>query len=270
MKKIIVPSDFSKIAINALEVAAAIAKKTDAEIVLLHVIEMAPSFTKNVERPEYGVYMEKMHTQMEKLRSDARFSNLKMIGEIDVEYGWETIEDKIATYKADLIVMGTEEVDYFDSTKVGEHTKLLLKKAACPVLVIKKKIKNFKLESSIFATNFDNSHFEILKNLQWLLTTSSSKIHVLYVNTPNSFATTRKLEKTFAEQTKKYGIENVELAIYNDIGKADGILNYSDDIHADIIIMPTSGRKGLSYLINGSIAEIVVDNSDRVVMTIHI
>ena len=40
MKTILVPTDFSKHAENALKVAAQIAKKNDGEIILLHMLEL--------------------------------------------------------------------------------------------------------------------------------------------------------------------------------------------------------------------------------------
>jgi nucleotide-binding universal stress UspA family protein len=49
MKKILVPTDFSKPAMIASEVAADIAKKANAELILLHVVEEAVGNSLNVE-----------------------------------------------------------------------------------------------------------------------------------------------------------------------------------------------------------------------------
>ncbi len=49
MKKILVPTDFSKPARWALEVATNIAKKAKAQIVLLHIVEQPTSESFNVE-----------------------------------------------------------------------------------------------------------------------------------------------------------------------------------------------------------------------------
>ena len=46
MKKILVPTDFSELAENALKYAAQLAKRTDAELLLLHVYTI-PVFTEN-------------------------------------------------------------------------------------------------------------------------------------------------------------------------------------------------------------------------------
>ena len=49
MKKILVPTDFSKPAMIAVEVAADIARKSGAELTLLHVIEEAVGNSMNIE-----------------------------------------------------------------------------------------------------------------------------------------------------------------------------------------------------------------------------
>ena len=48
MKNILVPTDFSKPAQSALEVAVGIAKKAKAQITLLHVVEQPTSVSFNV------------------------------------------------------------------------------------------------------------------------------------------------------------------------------------------------------------------------------
>ena len=49
MKKILVPTDFSKPATIAVETAADIARKAGAELILLHVIEEAVGNSMNIE-----------------------------------------------------------------------------------------------------------------------------------------------------------------------------------------------------------------------------
>ena len=54
MKKILVPTDFSENAINATKAAADIARKTNAEIILLHIIEL-PQEAMDAIKPGYEI-----------------------------------------------------------------------------------------------------------------------------------------------------------------------------------------------------------------------
>jgi nucleotide-binding universal stress UspA family protein len=93
MKNILVPTDFSKISISALEVAVEIAKKANSEITVLHVVEEAgqDSFSimgewKTKENWSDKLFtlklLEKAKAQLEKLVLDSRFSSVKVNGEL--------------------------------------------------------------------------------------------------------------------------------------------------------------------------------------------
>ena len=50
MKRILVPTDFSESAINATKAAADIARKTNAELILLHIIELPHEGTDAIQK----------------------------------------------------------------------------------------------------------------------------------------------------------------------------------------------------------------------------
>ena len=67
MKKILVPTDFSKPATIAAEVAADIARRSGGEITLLHVIEEATEGSINIEgEASYGSNMNFLRAEAEK------------------------------------------------------------------------------------------------------------------------------------------------------------------------------------------------------------
>ena len=66
---------------------------------------------------------------------------------------------------------------------------------------------------------------------------------------------------------KKHNFENIKAEIYNSLSEESGIIEFADDIDADLIAMTTHGRTGLLHLLTGSIAEDVVNHSSRPVWT---
>jgi nucleotide-binding universal stress UspA family protein len=89
MKKILVPTDFSKPAMVATEVGADIARKAGAELTLLHVIEEAVANSLNVEGQvtadsgwEEKLFtmklIEKAKKQMAKLVEDPKLADVKL------------------------------------------------------------------------------------------------------------------------------------------------------------------------------------------------
>jgi nucleotide-binding universal stress UspA family protein len=90
MKKILVPVDFSKPAMNAVDVAADIAKKAGAQLILLHVIEEIVGNSMNVEgqvTPPGNNWEDKIFTvkmiekakkNLAKLTEDTKFDGIKL------------------------------------------------------------------------------------------------------------------------------------------------------------------------------------------------
>ena len=55
----------------------------------------------------------------------------------------------------------------------------------------------------------------------------------------------------------------VHTEIYNSLSEEAGILEFADDIGADLIAMSTHGRIGILHLLTGSISKHVVNHSKR-------
>ena len=135
---------------------------------------------------------------------------------------------------------------------------------------IKKEEENFKAESFVFASDFSEetrAPFEMVANFA---NKFNSHLHLVTINTPNNFKSTRVAEKIMNDFTSQVSIKNFSTHIYNDINVEKGILHFAKSIDADIIGMSTHGRKGISHFFNGSISEDLVNHAKRPVVTFKI
>ena len=87
------------------------------------------------------------------------------------------------------------------------------------------------------------------------------------INAPGNFTTTRAAQHRLDKFVHRFKIEQVKTEIYNSLSEEAGILEFADDIGADLIAMATHGRTGILHLLTGSIAEDVVNHSKRPVWT---
>lgn len=73
MKRILVPTDFSEHAEDALKVAAQIAKKNDSEIILLHMLELPhqsnDAILGGISIPETMLFMKKANETLDEVAS---------------------------------------------------------------------------------------------------------------------------------------------------------------------------------------------------------
>ena len=84
MKKILVPTDFSKPAQIAIDVAADIAKKANAELILLHVIEEASGSSFNIsgEVTTSGGWEDKLFTMKLIERSKKQMATTTLVSPV--------------------------------------------------------------------------------------------------------------------------------------------------------------------------------------------
>jgi nucleotide-binding universal stress UspA family protein len=60
-----------------------------------------------------------------------------------------------------------------------------------------------------------------------------------------------------------------KVAVITAVDTADAIVQYADDHHIDLIVMGTHGRRGMTHLLLGSVAERVVRTAPCAVLTVR-
>jgi nucleotide-binding universal stress UspA family protein len=278
MKKVLVPTDFSKPAQMATEVGRDIARKAGAELILLHVIEEATGGSFNVEgQADLGGDMEdrlfnlklieKAKKQMEKAANDPKLEGIKVRTELRLGTPFHGMTTIIADHKVDLVVMGTAGHSDLEEMVIGSNTEKVVRHAACPVLTIHKKPATADFKNIVYATsmNKDEEVFSrIVKRAQQLY---NATIHLVRINTPGNFQRDAVVKKAMEEFAKKMQLKNYTINVFNDLSEEEGIIYFADSINADMVAMATHGRTGFAHVLAGSIAEDVVSHSKRPVLT---
>jgi nucleotide-binding universal stress UspA family protein len=278
MKKILVPTDFSKISVNALEVAVDIANKANSEITLLHVVEAITEDSYSVtgewgkaENWEDKLFtvklLEKSKAQLEKLVLDPKFSAVKVTGELRVGNAFHGMRTIITEKKVDLVVMGTSGKTKVEEIIIGSNTERVVRHAKCPVLSIHKKPARTNFKSIVYATAMHKDEEIFSRMVRRTQELYNSKIHLVRINTPGDFQRDVVVKEYMEKFAKKMQIKNYTINVFNDITEEDGIVSFAESIDADMIAMATHGRTGFAHVMAGSIAEDVVAHSKRPVLT---
>lgn len=277
MKKILVPVDFSKPAMNAAEVAADIARKSGAQLILLHVIEEIVGDSINVEG-EVGVgsnwetkiftvkLIEKAKKQLAKLLEDSRFEGVRTKSELRLGTPYHGMNSIIVDHKVDLVVMGTSGRSDLEEMIIGSNTEKVVRTAHCPVLTVhNKSSKDFK--NIVYATGMNKDEEVFSRVIRTTQKLYDSTVHLVRINTPGNFQRDVVVKKYMADYAKKLQLKNFTINVFNDITEEEGIIYFAETIDADLIAMATHGRTGFAHVLAGSIAEDVVSHSKRPVLT---
>jgi len=261
MNSILVPVDFSKQAKYAAKIAAEIARLTDAKICLLHMLELPTgvvdptSFGTSSNTPSALLYLNRAHEKFNEFKKMSCFEGLEIEDDVQFHKAFEGIIEQSKKKDVNLIVMGSRGTSGLEEMLVGSNTEKVVRNSEIPVMVVKRKIKDFKVENLVFASNFkqkNRSAFQKILNFTKLF---NARIHLLKINTIHNFETTKESSEAIRNFIEGYDLGDYSLNIYNDVTVESGILNFAKAMDADIIVLNTHGRRGLAHLFNGSIGE---------------
>lgn len=275
MKKLLVPTDFSKEAENAVQVAAQLARKHDCEIILLHMLELpfnnladTPSMS---ELPEAVYFMKLAHKEFETLLQKDYLKGLTVHEAVDFNEIATGILETCNNHDIDLIVMGgSHGSEGIKELFIGSNTEKVIRTSNTPVLVIKNEHAHFDIKEFVFASDFKNDNKETYQQAVKLANLFEAKMHLLNVNTPSNFTTTAASKVRMMEFIDNNTFDNYTINIYNDDTIEKGILNFSKIVNADLIGISTHGRQGIAHFFNGSISEDLVNHAKRPVITFKI
>jgi len=142
-ERILCPVDFSEASLNALTYAMSIAQESDADLTVMHAIEVPP---------ELSEYMPPADFNLDAIRAAAVATSLERLRDLipDSVRTFCTVETTVvegAAYRqvlhvaaerhSDLIVMGVRGRGALDVLVFGSNTARVTRAATCPVLVLR-------------------------------------------------------------------------------------------------------------------------------------
>ncbi len=274
MKTIIVPIDFSEQSEYALKAAASLSKKHDSEIIALHMLELNEAILSSSEgfHPEQTVFLLKMaEKKISEFLNKPYLEGVKKITPIIKHFKVFSELNSIAEkHDADLIIMGSHGSDGLKEIFVGSNAEKVVRNSSIPVLVIKDEVEDFRVSSFVFACAFKEESIPAFKKAQEFADKLSATLHLVYINTPGDNFLSNQDAYANINAFLSQANAGKEVTVYNDYSVERGVLNYSESINADIIGIPTHGRKGLSHFFMGSIGEDITNHSTIPVMTFKI
>ena len=272
MKTILVPTDLRELANNALAVAVDLARTYGAEILLVH---FQPFSIARANTAEGAVSMLSYLDKQE----DTDKVELGQIADNqayhDVRISPITCKDASGLYDAmtergaDMIVLGTHGTSGWDELLFGSNAEHIVRAAHCPVLIIKEKMAHFAPKNPVAAIDIDDA----LK-ANWPTYPFTAGGHGLkqfvYVSTPTDNIASEGVHDWMRELAQEKGITNYELHIQYARNVESGILNYATERQADLLVLYTHGHTGLRHLLQGSVAEDILNHAPLPVLILRI
>lgn len=272
MKKILVPCDFSDQAIQAYKLAMDTATISGGEVLVLKVIDlpflyesafgMQPSWHDPTLILKLEDEFRRNYEKLKKLYAEvpAPVSLLIERGPVTL-----TILRVIDEQQIDLVVMGTQGAGH--GFLIGTNTARIGRSSPVPVISLRKSGDIYAIKNIVLPTTLRLDQTEFISRVKSLQNFFKASLHILLINTPFNFRDDKTAQEAMDEFVKHYKLKDFVLKIRNDMSEQEGIINYASEVKADMIAMGTHGRKGISHVVYGSIAEDVVNSAGCPVWT---
>lgn len=280
LKSILVPTDFSHDALQALESALALAKGQQTEVILLHVHKVVSvasvdsvagipvSYNIAPEAEEAALQAET--AKLEALAGKYRQEGVSIVTKVVKDYSSGSVDpDLVLQIPSDIIIMGTRGHSLLENVVVGSNTLSLVRASDRPVLVVKKKPISKKITKMLIPTDFEPWSQALAKSILGFAKAFDAQIHLCYIHLPGAvgFLTTSDVVKKAEAFAKKHHIADYSIDIVNDLTEEQGIIYCAEMRQADLIVMPTHGRSGLERFFKGSVTENVLNESHFPILT---
>jgi len=277
MKKIIIPVDFSDHSEYALKTAAKLAKKHDAELLVLHMLEMSDimlTTSEGFQSQKAAFFLQIAEQKLEGFLKKDYLNDLKVTSIIKHFKVFSEVNDVALKNDADLIVMGSHGSSGIAEFFVGSNTERVVRNANIPVLVVKNNVSDVNFNVVAFACSFSEETIKPYLNAVKMFDKIDTKFYLVHVNLPNDrFMSSLEIEQkavNFFTKAERNLTKMKDVYYVCDYTVEEGVLNCANKIGADLIIVPTHGRKGLAHFFEGSIGEDVANHSTLPVMTFKI
>ncbi|WP_282043216.1 universal stress protein [Winogradskyella flava] len=273
MKKIIIPVDFSKYSEYALETGAALAKQHNAELIVMHMLELSESIfsTSSTERNEETAFMLMVtNKEFEEFLDKPYLEGITVTPIIKHHKVLKEVSKVASHEKADLIVMGSRGHSDHDGIFTGSNTEKVVRYSETPVLVVKSKPESVNFKNVVLGCDFSEESIDAVKKAIEALKELSENTTLLHVNLPNlGFMSTDEIDEKITDFFKLADLQDKasSIAYISDHTVEDGVLNYARRNSADAVAIITHGRTGLSHFFGGSISEDLVNHSRLPVVT---
>lgn len=193
MKRILLPTDFSKNSINAIHYAMELFEKRSCEFFLLNIQKPSQYITEELMRstPTDSVYeavSQDNKKQLEDLKESLMETYVNRPYHFKTVFDFDILEDAIQQLvnaeTIELVIMGTNGATDAAEVIFGSNTLRVIRNVHCPILAIPENYKYHGFSSLLFSLmHEEHFHPEVLTPLSDLLRDHVVSLEVLQIDT---------------------------------------------------------------------------------------
>ena len=280
MKKILLPTDFSDNARNAMKYAFELFGKAvyqdEVEFIVLHIhptVSAIPSPAPYFANPRV-ISDEEIKELDDRLAEECadfeeQYPKQRIKKELIAGISLEAIIDFIKETNIDLIVMGTKGASRLERLVMGSMALGVCQKAPCSVLVIPEKARFKSLERVLFSTDFRNlENLDILAPLHDVVEAYEARIFTLHIF-PKKKTVSKEKEAINRMLNEYFDSKSYSHFFLEHDNPAEGIEEFIRGYRADILTLIGQERSFFENLFHRSVTKQLLFHSDIPVFVLN-
>jgi len=286
-KNILVPTDFSECAENALEYACSLANTVKAKIVLGHAYDVLVASELDVFSIDDDISLakEEAKKRLDEVIAEYKHKYPDLILEKAVEQGPlnQAIAGIIYNQKIDAVVMGTKGINGINEYFAGSNTASVIENIEVPLLVVPSNLKYKPLKKIAFTTNFEYEDVEAIGQITKLAESYKAEVQVIHIvedQKANLPVQDQKSNVSRDEEVMDWFREITEdkvsypLISFKNMVSSENLLSEVEEIiekeNIDMIAMSTRGRTFLQKMFAIGFTRKMVHHTEIPLLVFHI
>ena len=279
MKKILVPTDFSKLSHHALDLAAQLAKPLRAEVTILHLEEVPLgdlSLHLSGEASSGGITDDSLFNAQLFRANNQKIKGLVeeyAAGDVIVngrQYGGgflNGIKHYIEKNGADLVIIGTTGEESIQEFFSGNHTEQLIENLDVPVLSIQDQ-QHHKIEDIVLGLDIEDEQYtmKVFNMVKKIVEPLKARLHIVDVTKSKN---DEELLGQLNKMAKVAGLTNYLVDVIEDKDTSTAFLDYAEGTDAGLIVVLSEAQGGLHRFFQHSFATRMTKKSSIPVLTIN-
>jgi nucleotide-binding universal stress UspA family protein len=274
MKTILFPTDFSNNATHASAYSGMIAKRMNANVVLLNVYTIPTISEYQLPTEIENFINQKRKDALSKLEEFSK-TFLKNTGlqpervSTRVEYGYvsEKIVDTSRALQADLIVMGTKGASDFLDRWLGTNAQKVMKHSDCPVWIVPQKASTHYPKYFLYAADFQEDELFATHKVMEFAEPFGANCKVVHIHDYFEMNVGHRIEETSHELQAEFEQEEMSIKSLNRANIIEGLETYIHTHKPDVLVLAMHDKSFLSGLFETSVSKYFVQNAHLPILT---
>jgi nucleotide-binding universal stress UspA family protein len=272
---ILIPTDFSDLSESALKAGIAIAKRQNAAITLLHIVDMF-TYVEPSEMflPGYGLMPDWILTMEDRLKELCDViqhdTGIRVTGKILEGQPAERICTYAHKEKVSLIVMGTHGTSGLREFFIGSEAYRVVKNATCPVLTVPGKWEPTKFERVLFPVRLQTSVLDKYFFARPMIEKNNSELFLLGLSSNKNQSDFEKLSAMV--DAMKIQLHNDNVTFRTELIPCDDfpakVIEIATEYDSDLIILTANLDNSFKAYFVGPYAQQVINHSKLPVLSI--